>query len=559
VVHALRAVLRAGAGERQVVLIFDGLEHLDEPSLEAFVELVTRPAAKELTIGFTTLETPPERLAQSALVELPRLEPADLARLVQGLSGATAGPRLLAHLGQYGQGLPSMLHDWLALLEERGALKVSEGTVELIDAVPALPEPESAAALTAARLELAPLESARGLEAAWCLGETFEPAAVVTAWPKATPQSLQLAAGAKLLLPAAGRRWCFSSPRLYAAVEQRPSRERAAMHHRLALALVEQGKANAASVSPLEVGRHLLLAGDGGRAAALFQHAAEQAVARRAPRDAVPALKGLADALGLGAPLPVQRRVEALARAAALSLASQDAARARGFVDEGLRLAAAASFSSAELTLGLARVLRSEARRARAAEALAQAQALSEGSVLRSLVDVERAETLEQEGDVLGAMVAFEAALLGAPAASALACWHGEVDLTARIEARLAALSLQTRDVDAARRLFESSALRWRASGYAPGEARAFSNWGAVCAVAKDLPTAAQCYAAAADAAARSGDFLFQARALLQQARVLKKLDPASPLIPATAGEARRLAVALGWEQGREDASALVK
>jgi tetratricopeptide (TPR) repeat protein len=189
---------------------------------------------------------------------------------------------------------------------------------------------------------------------------------------------------------------------------------------------------------------------------------------------------------------------------------------------------------------------------------LSTAAQLAANSVFKSLVDVERAETLEQEGDLLGAMVAFEAALLGAKEASRVALWHGEVDLTARIEARLAALSLQQRDVATARRLFESSAMRWRAAAYWPGEARALSNLGAACAAAKDLAMAQQCFSAAAEAAARSGDFLFQARALLQQAKVAKKLDATSPLVTAIASEARRLAVTLAWEQGREDATALI-
>lgn len=561
VAHALRAVLRAGAGDRQVVLIFDGLEHLDELSLETFAELVLRPAAKELTVGFTNAETPHEHLANAALIDLPALDTAALTKLVQTLFGVPPGPRLLGVLTQRTLGLPALIHDWLAYLDDRGAVRTTTTAVELIDDVPELDQK----ALSLARLEVLPTDAARILEAAWCVGENFDAQLVAIAWPRATQLSFQQAAASRMVLPLQGRRWTFASNRVMAAVGQAASRERASMHHRLALSLVEQGKANSASVNPAEVGRHLLLAGDGVRAAALFQHAAEQAIARRAPRDAVPALKGFSDALGLtpaGAPAPtpqtMQKRVEALARAAALGLASQDAALARALVDEGLRLAKAAGLESAELSLSLARVTRSEARRARAAEALAAAEKLAATSVFKSLVDVERAETLEQEGDLMGAMVAFEAALLGAPAASALALWHGEVDLTARIEARLAALSLQQRDVATARRLFESSALRWRAAAYWPGEARALSNLGAACGVAKDLAMAQKCFAAAAEAAARSGDFLFQARALLQQAKVAKKLDPKSPLVTAIASEARRLAVTLAWEQGREDATALI-
>jgi hypothetical protein len=63
-------------------------------------------------------------------------------------------------------------------------------------------------------------------------------------------------------------------------------------------------------------------------------------------------------------------------------------------------------------------------------------------------------------------------------------------------------------------------------------------------------------FAAAAQAAEKAGDFLFQAKALLQYGKVLKKTGGAQ-LKPA-ATEARRLAVALGWEQGRDEASTLL-
>jgi tetratricopeptide (TPR) repeat protein len=291
---------------------------------------------------------------------------------------------------------------------------------------------------------------------------------------------------------------------------------------------------------------------------ALLQHAAEAALARRAPREAAVGLKGFADALKLAGAGAVPRRVEALARAAALRLSAQDAAGARADLDEALALAEQASLDSPELWLVQARVLRSEARRARAAESLGKAEAAGVPA-LAALVAVERAESLEQEGDLVNAMVAFESALVSAEAAGGLARWHGEVDLVARAEARLAALSLQQKDLPTARRLFESSAGRWRAANYPAGEARALSNLGATCAVAKDLSAAMKCFTSAAEAAAGSGDFLFQARALLQLAKAQKKHEPAGTGAKASATDARRLAVALGWEQGRLEATALIE
>jgi hypothetical protein len=139
-----------------------------------------------------------------------------------------------------------------------------------------------------------------------------------------------------------------------------------------------------------------------------------------------------------------------------------------------------------------------------------------------------------------------------------LAQWNGEVELVARIEARLAALSLHQKDLSTARRLFESSADHWRDAHSAAGEARALSNLATSAALMKDLSFAAKCYREAGEAASRSGDFLFQARCLLQEAKAIKKLDPASATAKAAATEARRLAVALGWEQGRQEAGPLI-
>jgi tetratricopeptide (TPR) repeat protein len=329
------------------------------------------------------------------------------------------------------------------------------------------------------------------------------------------------------------------------------------MHQRLAVALVEVGRSNPANVDPLEVGMHFVASGDAVRAVALLQHAAEVALIRHAPHDAAVALKGLSDALGVGGPGATQRRIESLARASALALSAHDPGGARAHVDEARALAAEAKVDSPELWLVQARVLRSEARRARAAEALARADGEAVAA-LASLVSVERGESYEQEGDSMKAMVAFEAALACAEASRALARWHGEIDLVARIEARLGALSLQKKDVVSACKLFESSAARWRAVQYPAGEARALSNLAAACAAAKDLAAAVKYFGAAAEAAARSGDLLFQTRALLQLARAQKKLEPNGTSSKATAIDARRLALALGWEQGRLEANALI-
>ncbi len=543
VVHALRGVLRAGAVDRHVVLLFDGLEHFDDLSFEAFLELVTRPAARELTIGFSSTAVSAERLGGAALVELPALVRGEVALLAGSVVGTTPGPRLMTLLDAQAQGLPGRVVDWLGLLDARGALKGGE----VVDEVPAF----EGSMLPAARLDVLPVEQRRILEAARCSGEQFEAASVMVAWPRATQPAFQALGAARLVVPQSSRRWGFANPGLADVLERTPSPERPSMHQRLAHAMVERGKSDASSVDALEVARHFLAAGDGVRSAALFAHAADQALTRRAPREAALALKGLADGLGLQGAPPAPR-VEALSRAAALSLVCLDAGGARALVDEAVAL----GHDAAELSLSLARVLRSEARRARAVEALEHARELGGETELAALLDVERAETCEQEGDAVGAMVAFELALLGADAAAAVARWHGEVDLVARAEARLAALNNTRKDPTTARRLLESSAQRWHHAGAFAAEARARSNLGSVCAQNRDLVEAATHFAAAAQAAERAGDILFQAKALLQQAKVLKRSGGAAHKPVAT--EVRRLAVALGWEQGRDEASTLL-
>jgi serine/threonine-protein kinase len=543
VAHALRSVLRAGAADRHVVLVFDGLERFDEQSLEAFTELVTRPAARELTIGFTSEAVARDRLGGATTIELAPLDGETVKALASSLLGVAPGPRLTALLTEDAQGLPGRVVDLVALLEARGALRGGE----VVDDVPSVDGP-----LMAARLEVLPVEQRRVLEAARCCGESFEATAVMVAWPRATQPAFQALGGVRLVAPLTVRRWAFSSPGLADLVVRASSAERQGMHQRLALALVEKGRSDPASVDTFEVAGHFLRAGDGVKAVALYAHAAEQALTRRAPREAAAALKGRADALALQSGDHAAHRAEALARAAALSLSCLDAAQARVLVDEAVAL----DVESAELSLSLARVLRSEARRARAAEALERARALGGKSPLGALLDVERAETCEQEGDAVGAMVAFEGALVGAQAAATLARWHGEVDLVARVEARLAALNNTRKDFATARRLLESSATRWHQAGAFAAQARALSNLGSVCAQSSKLADAGVHFAAAAQAAEKAGDFLFQAKALLQYGKVLKKTGGAQ-LKPA-ATEARRLAVALGWEQGRDEASTLL-
>jgi hypothetical protein len=549
-VHVLRAVLRARVPTQPLLLLVDGVEHLDEQSLGVLDELLLRPVGPELTVA---LGAPlGERFEGVARVALEPLEEHQLAKLVQTALGGQPGPKLLAALQERSAGLPGVIHDWLSVLNVRGSLVVKSAVVELIDELPAL-EP---ADLPRARLELLPPDAAKVLEAAWCQGETFDTATIAKTWPRLTQESVQKASAQRLVLPSFARRWALASPDLKAALEAVRSAERSAMHQRLAAALIEQGKAGT-PVDPLLIGRQFLAVGDGPRAAAIFQQAVEGALTRRAPRDAAAAWKGLADALALGGPAQALKRADCLSRAASCALVLLDVAVARTYLDEALAAAAPTQKETPELLLAMTRVLRVETRRSRSAEALDKAELAGGGTALETLIFVERAEAAEQDGDVDAAQKAFTAAMGSAEAGKEVARWHGEVDLPARLEARLGALALQKKDVATARHLFDSSSHRWRLARSWAGEARAQLNLATACALDRDLGNAARWFGAAAEAASRSGDFLLAARAFIQQAKTQKKNGALADAKQAAA-EARRLAMLVGWDQGRTEATGLL-
>jgi hypothetical protein len=132
------------------------------------------------------------------------------------------------------------------------------------------------------------------------------------------------------------------------------------------------------------------------------------------------------------------------------------------------------------------------------------------------------------------------------------------VDLAARLEGRLGSLSLTRKEMLPARRLFESSLGRWRAAQWPYAEARVLANLGTLCIMTKDVKTAPGFFDAAAKAAARSGDTLFQVKMMLQAAKALKLGDGAA-LAKRLAGEAKALGQALGWAEGVSQAEALAQ
>jgi hypothetical protein len=553
--QALRAVLRAGASGRPVLLLFDGIEGFDGPSIETFRELVTRAIPKELTIGFADPEVPFDRLGSVPSVDVTSLTRADTAQWLSTVLAVPPAPALVEKFFAMSGGLPARMVDLFYWLHDRAFLRQQAGQTTLLGDVPQL----DGDGMTRARLSTLPIDVVRLLEAAALSGDSFDGSQVSIALPRVTPQALQFAVQTRLLKSAGPRRWMFTSSRVQRLLLETPSPERQAMHQRLAGALVELAKTAPNSIDPVKLGSHLNASGDGVRAAPLWRHAAETAIARRALRDAIVAARGWVEALGQTRPLTpevTRARVDALARAAGMALSLQDAALARTLVDEAGALQQGQELGSPELALSIARVHRSEARRARATEALALAEKRAGETPFRALVDAERAEACEQEGDLPEALLAWESSLKRCQGAEELARWHGEINLTARVEARLAGAMLMRKEASGARTLLNSSLTRWRQTNWPSSEARVLANLGTLCVQTNLLPEASRQFEAAASAGAASGDLLFQAKMLLQQAKVAKRQGQVSQS-KQLALQVRQLCVEIGWEEGRAQAESL--
>ena len=203
----------------------------------------------------------------------------------------------------------------------------------------------------------------------------------------------------------------------------------------------------------------------------------------------------------------------------------------------------------------MARVLRSEARRGRAAEALALAEQRAGTSPVLALCLVERAEARESEGDLAGAAAAFQQALSLADGARDFARWHGEIDLRARIEARLGGVMVAQKNFAGAQTLFIAALQGWRKAGFAWGESRMLANLGSLKAQSNDFADASRWFAEAVSAGGRCGDLMFQAKTLLNLARAERRIQQGSER--ANADRARRIAISIGWEDGRKQAESL--
>lgn len=558
-VYALRAVLNLGATGRKVLLVFDGLEHMDPYSVDAFREMCARPVQRELTVGMCEPAFAAERFPQIPTLELRALQtPEVTAMMTAWLGGARVSEKLIDSVHRKARGQPGLIIDWLHLLADTGLIRFRSGAYVLATDPPSLDDAE----LAAERVKALWPEAMRLFEAACIAGDSIDGAVLNAVMPNTPQAAYQRLVGSRLLRALGGRRWAVSSERYLRVGLQLGSARRAELHSKLATVLMEAARAAGAQPDTVKIAEHLTAAKDATRALQLWRSVVESALKRRSPRDVVQALRGWADALAVllenpQAPVEVARaRVETLARAAANAVACGEPLLARQLVDEAQALATQKSIESPELALSLARVLRSEARRARAAEALENAMKRAQGTALVQLVWAERGEALEAEGDLKGAATAFRQALTNADAAQELARWHGEIDFRARIETRLAGVLLSMKDVAAAKQLYASALAAWRRTAYPYAEARVLANMGALHVAAKESEEAARCFKEAAAAAARSGDLHFQARQMLNLAKVAKRFE-AHAVARQAADVAKRIASQIGWEDGKTQAAAV--
>ncbi|MFO0600842.1 MAG: protein kinase [Myxococcaceae bacterium] len=556
--HAVRVVLRAVSVDRPIVVVCDGLHQYDRASREAFFAMASQPASRELLVGLGTAECMSAMAGKDGLGLIPELTPAETLRLLTVSLGAVPSAGLAQFVHARARGVPAQTLDLLTWLDERGLLLVDQnGSVDLAE-----PDCRPPARLDVEVYDVLPLPQRQALLSAAMLGERFDPAVLKDVMPAAESASLQMLQSCGLVVPD-GKRMRIRCADLRKRLRWERSQEANALRLKCADVLIARGRSDPSAVEPAQLAHLLTDAGDGLRAGPLWKHTLDAAVARRDTRGAREAWVAIARAVTTapGGDQPAQQRVrvDALARAAALAVLLEELSEARGLLDEARASAEALQPPSVEYLLVEARVLRLEGRRVKAAEMLAVAEQHAASTPLLALVLAERGEAREVEGDLDGALAALDQAVAGAGPVADFSRWHGEIDLSARLEARLATICFARRDVGRAKTLLESSLARWRRAQWPFAEARVLSTIGTVLVFMQQYMAAAQAYEQAGVTASHAGDLLFQARALIQQAKAVRKVQGNSAVVRAIGLEARKLSLALGWEQGRLDATAIVE
>ncbi|MBE2251640.1 MAG: AAA family ATPase [Myxococcus sp.] len=542
VVDALRLVLAELAGGRRRVLVFDGLDQADEPTVEVVRELMRAPAPRELVVALTTAEHAATLPGQSPLA-LPTLARAEVEALVTAALGE-APAELVDALLQRTRGLPGQVVDLFLLTLARGALRPRGERLALEGAVPDVP-PEL---LPRERLLAEGARCGRLLEATWMLGEQTDAAAVAQVLPGLAQELWPRAVAARLLVGTGGGRVSVSGAFEAAVAASALSGPGLAAR---AVASLEAARAPTAATAA-RLALLLERAHEPQRAGAKWREVAAQAAAARDFALSATAQEGMARVLRRhpqrDAGVVLTTRLQLWARAASTRLSLGDVAGARRAVSEGLDALPRGAPTDPEVSFVSAKVLEAEGRVEQASEALAEALACSKGHPARAAVLAALAQACEGRNDLARAREAWQQALAAAEPFLPLAAWFGEVDFRGRVEARIGALLLSANEPGRARDALLSASERFRAARAPLHAARVLANLGVLAMQTNAFSDAAQWFGAAASTAEAGGDFLFQARQLLSLVKVLAR--QADPRAAEVATVALGLAEALGWDEG---------
>lgn len=553
-VHVLRRVLDAGAQGRKQVLVFDGLDTADEASAEAVRELCLWKSPRELVLVFTSPEQTDQWFSDVPQAPLPLLSSTDIARWLSAFLGHAAQRELHVGIEARAHGLPGLLVDWMLLAAERGLLRPRGNGLALEGVLPAV-EPEQ---LPLERLRAVGTRVARLVEATAALGDAADTSTLARVLPGVTQSTWQRLQATRLVKGAGGQRVQLGSPALEDAALEGPMSKRPALWQRLAAAVGETVKK--APLEWLRVARLVTTVGEPSRAAQVWRTATEQALHLRNPWALMHAQAGWAEAVervtGGDSPDATRLRLELMARAVANAFVIRDLERARTMLEAANDLAQREQVGVAEHFLVASRLHRALGRVELASEALSQAMMLAGRGAVAGLCLAEVGDVKDSEGDLASAAQAYEQAMPLVDAAAAIAQWHGELDFRARVETRLGGVLLAMKDGNA-KALLSKSLARWRAVGAGQSEARVLANLGTLCITEGKLNDAVALFEQAAVTAEAAGDFVFQARQLVSLARAQARASHAS--FRQTADVAKKLATAVGWDEGVKAAESLIR
>ncbi|HZU60774.1 MAG TPA: adenylate/guanylate cyclase domain-containing protein, partial [Solirubrobacteraceae bacterium] len=165
------------ASESPVVLAFEDLQWADSGLLD-FIDYLLEWSA-DFPIYVLTLARPElhERRPAWAPMTLEALEPAEIARMVEGLAPGLPD-ELIAQIGRRAEGIPLYAVETIRMLQDRGLL-IQEGSRYVVTGeVSDLEVPETLHALVASRLDGLSAPERSLLQDASVLGQSFTPAAV---------------------------------------------------------------------------------------------------------------------------------------------------------------------------------------------------------------------------------------------------------------------------------------------------------------------------------------------------------------------------------------------